>query len=398
MANKVLRFNYNELPHILKEFVSEVSVVGSDNNDAGDPTEVVSEQEYYKAFESLLQYRHYGEADRSSESSSTDRAVVPTPLTAEQHLELADFHLNRCMSAWITDHAAHKNYAYYPSWAYPMGSTMEYLFFMGPWKRNVNYPHVRRLYDRSGDFANILAQVDMDLCPCKYLIKFNVFEAVEYNLDDNHSSETEEHGGNVLYLLTIENELMMRSEFFNRKKQYYQTFNMWLYDRFLDPLGDMRESLLAVTKLQPAAVNANNAKASLYRHLKYKVRARKQKSKPISEINCQSSVDASASPLTPPVKQTPVVSDSPKDIRLRRMEQLNSRLLFGEPCSSEGSERQLLVRCEDYTSHLYSPRLKITSCHHPEEDVTFEQRRSGDEIKTEIRTCRKCGKVRVITN
>lgn len=93
------------------------------------------------------------------------------------------------------------------------------------------------------------------------------------------------------------------------------------------------------------------------------------------------------------------------------MRSVSSRLLFGRPHtefggesfapeigSSDGGDRKLLVRCEDYKSFLYSPLLKTTSCRHEDEEVTYEQRRCGDEIHSEIRTCKKCGSVRVTAN
>jgi len=369
MANRMLRFDYKELPRLLQEFVKDISV-GSDNDSSDDPREFVTEMEYYRAFESLLQYRHYRETCQGDNT-------LPSQLTEEQNRELADFHLNKCLSAWVDDHDAHKKYAYYPSSAYPMGSTMEYTFFMRQWVRNVNYPHVRRLYDRSGDFENVLAKVDKDLCPCKYLVEFNVIDNIEYKLDED---------GHVLCLISVENELMMRSEFFNKRKEYFQTFNMWLYDRFLNQRA-------TVFELRPDG----DSNVSFYRHLRYKVRAKKPKLESTSLGNDSCTVDRNSSSYSVDSlkKKRPSTVDTQKRKRLQNVREKTSRLLFG---STEKEKTELLVRLEDYRSRLYSPRLKNTSCQHSEEDITYEQRRCGDEIKTEIRTCKKCGRVKVITN
>jgi hypothetical protein len=435
MAYKCLQFDYNKLPCILKEFVNDVTVC-SDTNDVsseGDPKEVIDEREYYRAFERLLQYRHYGEANQSHSSDNTTSlsgtacaAVNPAPLTMKQNEQLVDFHLNKALSAWVYDHEAHKKYAYYPSNAYPMGSSMEYSFFTRQWLRNVNYPHVKRCYDRSGDFERILSRVDKRLCPCDYLVQFNALERSEYEIETENGSANE-HGKNVLCLLEIENELMMKSDFFNRRKEYYQTFNTWFYDHFLDPSSKLYNTLKTKTALKTAGPDED----VFYRHWKCKPRARKQ--------------PALASTLlyAANVEKYTSTSDLMKRQRIERMSEIGSRLLFGsrsggfgrgagEGGEGGGGERRRrrrrqqprqqqgvshgclktpqedsrqeigtvigLARCEDYNSCLYSPKLKITSCRHAEEDVTFEQRRCGDEIRTEIRTCKKCGKVRVITN
>lgn len=383
MVKRPFEINYSELPHLLKEFVNEISVQANDGKTVSNGlNRIVSEREYYTAFENLLQHAHYrddGSTYSATDSSSRTEQQQPQPtsLTEKQHQELATFHLNKCLSTFVIDHAAHRKYAYYPSNAYPMGSTMEYTFFMRQWIRNVNYSHVRRLYDRSGDFTNVLSHVERDLCPCDYLIHFNVFERFEYELGNKkeQSSANEQGGGEVLCLLAVENELMMRSDFFSRRKEYYQTFNMWFYDRFLHPSSDLHDKLETVSELRPG----------LNSHQKYETRSRKLLVARTKK-NIKSSLPVDA-------RKSPPLLNSLKYKRLQCMKDISSRLLFGRT-----GERQLLVRCEDYTSCLYSPKLKVTSCRHLEEDVRFEQRRCGDEIRTEIRTCRKCGKVKVIAN
>lgn len=398
MANRLLRLDYEELPRLLKAFVNNISVCAEEDGTLENgPGKTIDEREYYSAFESLLQYRRYRDNDGSINSSVDMSPVCPAPLTKRQHQELIDFHLKRVLSAWVFDHAAHKKYAYYPSNAYPMGSTMEYSFFTRQWIRNVNYPHVRRLYDRSGDFDQILSCVNKDLCPCSYLVQFNVFDQFEYKLENiqNESSENEQ-GGKVLCLLEIENELMMRSEFFNKRKEYYTVFNMWFYDQFLDPSSDMYNALQTETKAvfmthsdydndsaHREGVFGEPDKAIFYRHWRCKTRAKKR--------------PTSASITLVEEQTSPSSTNLLKHKRLQQMSEVSSRLLFGQTTYGP-ILRQLLVRCEDYTSCLYSPKLKVTSCRHTEEDVTFEQRRCGDEIKTEIRTCKKCGKVKVIAN
>lgn len=372
MANRPLRFRYKELPSLLQEFVRDISI-DSVNDDDDQPRETLCEREYYRAFERLLRHRRYGdnETNITTATSSKDTVITP-PLTAEQHRELAGFHLHRCVSSWIVDHEAHRKFAYYPSCAFPIGSTMEYSFFIQKWSKQVNYPHVRRLYNRGGDFENVLARVGKDLCPCNYLIAFNVLELVEYR-----------HGGEdkTLCAIELENELMMRSDFFTKRKEYYQSFNKWLYDKFLDPLGEMHDVVR----------NGGGGAVTFYRHVAFKVRPRKR---PV-EQGVENDQTTSTTVETQGRRSQVSSANKKKSKRLESVRELSTRLLFGEVLPSD---RQLLVRCEDYTSRLYSPVLKLTSCRHTEEDVSYEQRRCGDEAETEIRTCKKCGKVRAIAN
>lgn len=394
MAYKPFEIPYDGLPHLLKEFVEGTSVCAEDGiASENGQRKTVNEREYYTAFESLLQYRRYREdvSKNSSSigSSSRNNQVPPPPLTETQHRELASFHMNRCLTAWVFDHAAHEKYAYFPSNAYPIGSTMEYSFFMRQWMRNVNYSHVRRLYDRSGDFAHVLTRVDRDLCPCHYLLHFNVFEQFEYKIKQESTNDTRVN--EVLCLISIENELMMRSDFFTRRKEYYQTFNTWFYDRFLDPRSRLHDALKTETEaVFPFSEPERRGDASLaidnavfYGHLRYEARTRKR---PATKTKTAPNVD---------VRTPPSLFKSMKYKRLRHMTDVCRRLMFGR---TPRVEKRLLVRCEDYTSGLYSPVLKVTSCRHVEESVTFEQRRCGDEIQTEIRTCKKCGRVKAITN
>jgi len=86
--------------------------------------------------------------------------------------------------------------------------------------------------------------------------------------------------------------------------------------------------------------------------------------------------------------------------RRSSMRGILSALYFGrmylESAATTNIHDSLLTRCEHHESYLYSPRLKANACKHDHEEVSFVQRRCGDEIATELRKCKACGRVRVM--
>lgn len=347
MARKSVLLNYDELPRSLRKQI-----------DPQTRRDKIDELEYYTAFQKVLK------------RGPTER----------QRSELLSFHTKRCLSAWVFDHDAHARYAYYPSNKYPLGSTMEYSFFMRQWARNVNRPHVKRLYDRGEDFETVLSHVDANVCPCHYLTVFNVLGRVEYNWDGGDGGGS--GVGGTLYRVTVENELVMWSDFFNKGKENFTEFNRWFYDVYLSGDGDPEAAVLTSFCEEPSFY---------YRHKKCEDRARTRKQQQQQRKSRPNSLERKG--------DTTSSSSSRKveanELRLSLMRDVTSDLLFGRTAVSH---EKLLVRCEDYTSGLYSPLLRTTSCRHEDETVTYEQRRSGDEIKTEVRTCKRCGAVRAITN
>lgn len=394
--------NHRDLPDILKlrleNNLGRGQVDGDGQVESADKTalRIVSEKDYYTAFEDLLQHRNYGCDEPVAGSTNHQHA---SRLSEAENEELTTFHLRNCVSAWAFDHDAHAKYAYYPSNVFPLGSTMEHLFFMRQWIRNVNYRHVKRLYHRSDEFQNVLSTVPAALCPCNYLVVFNALDLVEYSLDaerkgtddeTNRDGCLQESNDHILCRITIENELMMRSDFFCKpRKESYPLFNLWFYDQFLGRSrhNDVVETCNNLSDLQTIQDFVNTD--VFYRHQKYESRTRKRRA---LRKRPDQSVDLKDSSLSRNGRM--------KYRRLRQMTDVCSRLLFERKSNSTnvGSERRLLVRCEDFKSNLYSPTLKARSCKHAEESVTYEQRHCGDEIHTEIRTCKKCGAVRAISN
>lgn len=324
-----LKIAFDSLPDALKPFVSRLPKTDT----RGDG--LVAEPTYYRAFNDML-----AQAD----------------LDESTHRRLVVFHVANQMSAWAIDHDAHAKHCYYPSNAFPLGSTAEYTFFARNWAKNVNRPYVERVYGRRGAFREILRHVDG--CPCRFVYAFNVRGASVY-------PEDARGGEPPLCKLSLENELMMRSEFFTRRKHLFTAFNRWLYDRVVAQLLDRPAEQASVElRVGERVVRINVSDRVWRRHARYDVRVRKRADS-VAEVRAQR--------------------------RTRALDPVLRRLYFG---AERGGRRDTLLRCEDPTSFLYCALLRRTACRHEDETVRYEQRRCGDEIATEIRTCKSCGAVR----
>lgn len=378
---------------------------------------LISENEYYIALESYLSTVHPKSGDTVANISVTSENLAVEKDTSE----LEDFHIRHMLcGGWLFDHEAHARYSYYPSNLYPLGSTEEYTFFMRAWNKIVNRPCVDRLYNRGGDFKVILREVPAHVCPCMFLMTFNIQDRDVWSLPPPSmcgSADPTTTTTPKLPRLVVENELMFKSEFFNKKKagKYFRYTNSWIYKTFIRdekwPTKDQSRVKIG-DKFQNVNVTNN-----WFRHkaLEWRVVNRTHQGNAVlknsedkRQIQTNHTGDDNASHDTVSTAQdTNHRCGSPTNCttdahRHERMRGILGALFLGQQhqdnvvATSRHVHDRLLVRCEDYSSFLYSPSLKLTSCKHSDEEVTFVQTRSGDEIATEFRRCRACGRVRAM--
>ncbi|KAG8304334.1 hypothetical protein J6590_096379 [Homalodisca vitripennis] len=346
--------------------------------------------------EAWSQYPTDSERPTSVPAANTRRHVGPdTDREGVLHRsELEIYHMEHLVSGgWLFDHSTHARYSYYPSDIFPLGSNEEYGFFMRAWVRNVNYPYVCRLYNREGRFEELLkAVVPPHVCPCEFLMSFNIAGREVWKPCS--------HGGDYgpLTRLAVENELLFRSTFFNKKRSdvLYTHTNRWVYSTFVRPhRGDCCRSNPRVD--QSFLTTSGNTIIVTKDWFRYKQLD--------TTVNRRRRYNDNADTVDEPVGDVTKADvdrhgpeHSETDVRQTRMRRILSELFFGQRFAEEHDSADFhdsLVRCEDYRSYLYSPLLKLDACKHENEDVSYEQRRSGDEIATEIRKCRHCGRVRM---
>lgn len=392
------------------------------------PDVMIAEKEYYTALERYLASRRLAtvretdkHVERSGEASGGecdlfgrygyDRSVVDAQTT-----ELQQYHLRHLLcNSWLFDHEAHARYSYYPSNLFPLGSKEEYTFFTRAWPRNVNYPYAGRLYARGGRFGAILKDVPAHECPCTFLTVFNVLNRdVWCSPDEDPDTDRRTQ---PLCRIVVENELLFKSDFFSRHRtnNTFENTNTWVYETFVRPYRYQTVSSTSVQRMSPFAetlverdddttddrrgvrnMNGIGAVGVSGGHRPAGVESIQQR----NTVEDDDREDGQC--LPDKVESTAVDTDtvqpsSPAVIRQRRMRRILNALYFGDGFRKESGQPYfddcILARCEDHRSFLYSPLLHISSCKHEDEEVTFVQRRSGDEIATELRKCKACGRV-----
>lgn len=355
------QIKFAELPEAIRVHVNPDIPAGSTTT---QPPVMISEYDYYNAFERMLcTKRAIGTSTSNTTTVELDQAVIHR-LDATTQEQLIQFHVTTVMQGgWLSDHSSHRQYSYFPSNTLPLGSQMEWYFFMRDWARNANYRQGRRLYARQGTFETIIGKdTSDDTCPCHFLLYFYV-----YNRDTWVNPTTNRH----VYRFAVENELLFRSDFFNKTNPPYVHFNRWLSESLLDRLTIPVTDGFAVCTVGQRIKVSNDWN----KHLLYGV----------------------------PRTSTRRNNDYLVERKLHRVENLKPLLnrLYFRSDDNEGSDVDgihLLTRCEDHRSYLYSPKLKNTACLHLDETVRYVQTRCGDEISTEIRTCKACGLVRATSN
>ena len=408
---------------------------------------VVTEKEYYTALEHYLSSLQPAAGEKhwplqpttfAATKDHMPRAAAAT--SQEDQVELENYHLQRMLcGAWLFDHDAHSRYSYYPSNTLPLGSIDEHTFFMRAFSRSVNNPYVDRLYKRGGDFDIVLKQVPASVCPCIFLMAFNVQDRDVWQPPPQTDCDAAD--GRGLSRLSVENELLFKSDFFNRtkdKKAVFTYTNRWVYDTFLRPYHcgaaascALKEGDLFVTasghgvtlteqwfhhKALEARINRHqpNAKDAVCAGRPAGVETTDRR-KTIchadrgaqSPVCRKKTVSATVGQAVPPDDVGNVenvgarsLPTSSTDERRTRMRDILTSLYFGqryvEQDTSDDTHARLLARCEDHRSYLYSPLLKVSACKHEDEEISFVQRRSGDEIATELRKCKACGRVKAM--
>lgn len=485
MSKRNMGLRSDEMPAFLRSLLAKVhtsvtSTPGQKNTaKREDKSSVyVKERDYYAALEKYLSATlrpcTTDEENAHEESAGDVRRSPPDvredPIAASQMDELETYHLQRVMRVgWLFDHENHARHSYYPSNVFPLGSNDEYAFFTRAWTRNVNYPYAKRLYDRGGRFAAILKHVASDECPCAFLTAFNVGNNDVWVGRDSDSGRAV-----PLARLAVDNELLFRSEFFNRRNpnRLFINTNAWIYETFVRPyygkygcthprdtrtfvtangrtipvdatrfgLGTTtdasagtstkggtddkskkHETVQAVDNRLVRSDVTSRKTASVHGGYRRREESERTDSAPSGHRNddgklygeqSDGDVDTTVDVrdidddgrVTTDLREKTRDRSSPLPTERRdRMVRVLNSLYFGRNATREednngalGFDDRILVRCEDYRSFLYSPLLKATSCRHEEEDVSFVQRRCGDEIATELRKCKRCGRVKAM--
>lgn len=410
--------------------------------EGGLNTDKITEREYYNFFESYLESVNRqqlikmsvdvrGEKRKNGGGSSDVEQSYTVCLDSKDNAELLRFHLTKVMcGGWIFDHASHMQYAYYPSNVFPIGSTMEFMYFLRPWSRNVNNPYVNRLYKRYPDFDRLL--VGLVDCPCSFMFAFNILNKDVYDPKDTANDSLYASRDEItvrpdrrLFKISVDNELMMRSEFFTKKK--YVHFNTWLFENVIVSNRSNVNLLYSTLEKSDESIvtgdgGLNNEDAEVevlfasdkalsveYAHkavrvsrvlwFKYKAHQRKVEKQLLNKMSRVGKVQNNGVAIK-------------RRVRLQTMKTILHQIYFrneDEHANANGSvvcdkltepkmsysDINTFVRCEDHRSKLYSPLLKKTNCKHTDESVYYEQRRIGDEIASEVRKCKDCGSVRI---
>lgn len=411
MARKTGRLRMDEIPIVLRPLISvtatsEPPTTGR-TSDRPSETYFVGEKEYYVALEKYLATMCTANGDTDAfRNDDADGAVVEEGAMEENATscrrgqidretllaptaELETYHLQNLLRVdWLFDHEAHERHSYYPSNLFPIGSNEEYSFFTRAWTRNVNYPYARRLYERGGRFDVILNHVPSRKCPCSFLMVFNVTHADVWRIRSYDTSQCRDD--DTLSRLEVENELLFRSDFFHKRNpnKLFANTNRWVYETFVRPHHE-REPDTAERVVSNAGVTTTTTTAPTMSD-----GAQSASNVPF----CGDSRRGTREPESDTAEVGPSSSSSPEAERQRRMLDILNALYFGERFVRENDRLdfndRLLARCEDYRSYLYSPLLNVNACKHETEEVTFVQRRSGDEIATELRKCKACGRVK----
>lgn len=466
------------LPQCLKTFyISSRKKDESNTSTVEDlSTQYITEKEYYNLLEVFLENNKLNINDKNINKSTTTNNnnfekkyksledvdycnVYKTNLNKKDNLKILNYHIQNIMcGGWIFDHEAHMKYSYYPSNVFPIGSNLEYMYFMRPWSRNVNNLYVNRLYKKYPDFNKLLEKIKN--CPCNFLLQFNILNKDLYMYTDNTGNDLMDvdndaddvgcNGGNtinmdknidnkmeicnnytvdnnddsnILYKISVDNELMMKSDFFLKKK--YVHFNIWLYENLIKNNKLNKEFSYCVQNSKDniksnnfneeilISVNENSKPLRLDEKVwfKYKIHQNKLEKQLINKLN-------------KPKKNKFNGISNKQMIRLSAMKSILENIYFKNDLRENNDDDddgkknnnnkinmstenmsvnynkdvdiKTLVRCENHNSKLYSPVLKLTDCKHLEESVYFVQRRSGDEISTEIRKCKECGNVKIL--
>lgn len=396
-------------PQILQPYLHKLLSDAATQDDVLCP--VVTEKQYYTALEEFLCHV-YGVNSETAESSDGAQPTSATfdisdPGVTEQLIELESYHVKHALcGGWLFDHEAHTRHYYFPSNVYPLGSTEEYAYFMRLWTKNVNKPYAERLYNRKGNFDQVLEHVPPSVCPCHYLLVFNVLGEDVWSATTPTESVVK---GVNLSRIAVENELVLRTDFFYRKKanNYAQT-NRWVYNTFVKPYHDRQRTAERSTpaahlregeRFTTASGLAVDVTPDWYRHRDFEVRvlrtqrAQAQPSQPFVSVRQKHN---RPDPPTAAAASTDGARNKCEDGRTDRLSGILSSLYFGSEHRDVQRDDRLLARCEDYESFLYSPSLSLSGCQHTDEESSFVQLRSGDEILTEIRKCRECKRTRVV--
>lgn len=428
----------NELPVVLLPHVKiststngRRAVQGRRRVEAASPA-TISEKDYYRALEEYLAVRIAATDGDRQDGENVARTARDVDVTLASELE--SYHLQHALcGGWLFDHEAHARHSYYPSNLFPLGSTEECSFFMRAWSRNVNYPYARRLYERGGRFDKVLEHVSSDVCPCEFLMAFNVTDNDEWSQGDDRPEP--------LTKIAVENELLFKSDFFNKRaltKQFTNT-NLWVYETFVKhhhANGGRRLCFTSPERPDRRVFLTSGGREIPIDEKWFRCRTLETRSRrrghSIDPGSSRSGETTSGGVTSAKIKGTEthginrVVEDgvssgdsendtyarsgdddydsatydpSPASVERRgRMRRILNSLYFGcgfmKDHDRDGFNSRVLARCEDYRSFLYSPTLGLHSCKHEHEEITFVQRRSGDEIATEVRRCKACGRVK----
>lgn len=433
----------------------------------------ITEKEYYNLLEGFLEKNKLNINDKSTTTNYNNNFekkyksvedvdycnVYKVNLNKKDNLKILNYHMKNIMcGGWIFDHEAHMKYSYYPSNVFPIGSNLEYMYFMRPWSRNVNNLYVNRLYKRYPDFNKLLEKIKN--CPCNFLLQFNILNKDSYmytgntgnDLIDMDNDDDDDDGGgggcnggytiitdknidnkmeicnnytvdnnddsNILYKISVDNELMMKSDFFLKKK--YVHFNIWLYENLIKNNNLNKELSYCMLNSKDnikhsnfneeilISINENSKPLRLDAKVwfKYKIHQNKLEKQLINKLNKPKKkkfngisnkqiirLSAMKSILENIYFKNDVRENDDDDVKNNNINMSTENMLVN--CNQD-VDIKTLVRCENHNSTLYSPVLKLTDCKHLEESVYFVQRRSGDEISTEIRKCKECGNVKIL--
>lgn len=399
------RHALDQIPGVLLSHLPDPSV--RDSGPELNATTLIDEKAYYAALEKLLSTRPRTEGGADGTDAPLNSRDTVEHISSRDLKELETYHLGHLLcGGWLFDHEAHARCSYYPSDLFPLGSYEECAFFVRTWPRNVNYPYARRLYRRNGGFGDALKDVPLSVCPCTFLAAFSFTDEDLWTI--RHRDTT---GGGVLPRLAVENELLFRSDFFSKRKsnRLYTHTNRWVYNTFVRHYHDgERAENPSLFKTEGEQIRTysgdliaitNNWFA--HRALESRGNRRQPPHKDSSGATARGGSENVTTCHTTAGERATESTGTTDDRRNRVCRILNSlyfdRSLEKDPEDvAPNTDSRLLARCEDHRSFLYAPLLKSTSCKHEEEQVSFVQRRSGDEIATELRKCKACGRVRTM--
>lgn len=239
-------------------------------------------------------------------------------------------------------------------------------YFTRKWQKNANYRLVATMYE-SDEFV--------DVCPCKYVMAFNICRLNSYK---NYSN------------LTFNNEYSMRSLHFSQKiTSDIELINIETIYAKTDILSDEHYNILTlslpastiVTNTRKIKDMRNSGVEQVKRMLKYKPGSSqmsvKNLSKDISDVFGKKYTNYYPSNIA-----CMYYSRKPDVARLSIKKTDKAKII-----------KSIMVNTERVKNEILSGRAKLEECNHRNFTKEFHQLRAADEAAHRVLTCVDCGRI-----